>query len=102
MAESPLSSYTGQTELTRSLPGDIQQEAPSLPTKRRLEEPSIRDNDARDDKRRKGTAPVQEEYLIHLNGNDIAIKTQTDAADDDAAEAFHHKDRNSASKGSKR
>ncbi|KAK5561875.1 tRNA-dihydrouridine synthase 3 [Exophiala xenobiotica] len=50
--------------------------------------------DARDDKRRKGTAPIKEEYL--LKSDDVVeSRPPRDEADDDAAEAFHHKDRQS-------
>lgn len=58
--------------------------------------------DGRDDKRRRGTAPIKEEYLVHPEDNVIAPPPPQDAADDDAAEAFHHKDRQPQSKNSKR
>ena len=46
------------------------------------------------DKRRKGTAPIKQEYLI-LDKAFEDIKAEPDRAnnDDDAAEAFHHQDR---------
>jgi tRNA-dihydrouridine synthase 3 len=58
--------------------------------------------DARDDKRRKGTAPIKEKFLVHSEANVIAPEPPINAADDDAAEGFHHKDRQPASKNSKR
>ena len=72
---------------------------PPLPTKRKLDET---DAHKTDDKRRKGTAPIKEEYLVHPEDNVIAPKPALGAADDDAAEEFHHKDRQPASKNSKR
>ena len=54
------------------------------------------------DKRRKGTAPVKEEYIIRRNQDEtIEPKPEHEAADDDAAEAFHHKDRNPSSNNAK-
>lgn len=50
--------------------------------------------DARDSKRRKGTAPVKEEFLIKEDKS-IPVEGVKAAADDDAAEAFHHQDRQS-------
>lgn len=71
--------------------------------KRMLDEPGTRDRDGHDAKRRKGTAPIREEHLIHVSKDqDLASKPQQDAADDDAAEAFHHKDRAPASNNSKK
>ncbi|KAF7509746.1 tRNA-dihydrouridine synthase 3 [Endocarpon pusillum] len=71
--------------------------------KRKLDEPGPRDCDGQDGKRRKGTAPVREEYLIRFGKDQgIAPKPQQDAADDDAAEAFHHKDRAPASNNSRK
>ena len=71
-------------------------------TKRKLEDTDKDRIDARDDKRRKGTAPIKEEYLAHFEDNVIAPVPALKAADDDAAEEFHHKDRQPASKNSKR
>lgn len=69
----------------------------SVAEKRKLNKDQ-HNGDDRDGKRRKGTAPVREEYLIHTGKDqDVPLKPQGDAADDDAAEAFHHKDRAPAS-----
>jgi tRNA-dihydrouridine synthase 3 len=75
---------------------------PPLPAKRKLEDTERHNTDVRDDKRRKGTAPIKEEYLVHPEANVITPKPALDAADDDAAEEFHHKDRQPTSKNSKR
>ena len=63
--------------------------------KRKLDGPGSRVRDDQGSKRRKGTARIREEYLIHVGKNQysIAPKPQQDVADDDAAEAFHHRDR---------
>ncbi len=56
--------------------------------------------DTRQDKRRKGTAPVKEEFLV--KSEDLVETTPIqNEANDDAAEAFHHKDRQPASHNSK-
>lgn len=56
--------------------------------------------DPRDDKRRKGTAPVKEEFLV--TSDDLGkLESAHDQADDDAAEEFHHKDRQPNSQNSK-
>lgn len=61
--------------------------------KRKADESTVEDaRDARDSKRRKGTAPIKEEYLIR-NEEVVEPRPDRDAADDDAAEAFHHHDR---------
>lgn len=62
-------------------------------TKRKFEDDSNERQDHQD-KRRKGTAPIKEEYLIH-EGNVESFERPSEKAtnDDDAAEAFHHKDR---------
>ena len=78
------------------------QPEPPTPTKRKLDETDIQKTDARDDKRRKGTAPIKAEYLVHPEDNAIAPGQALDAADDDAAEEFHHKERQPGSKNSKR
>ena len=50
--------------------------------------------DGRDEKRRRGTAPIKAEYLLETDGSENNDSKETGlAADDDAAEAFHHKDR---------
>ena len=92
----------GHPELEETFNATSVQVTPSIPGKRRLEETEPKNSDARDDKRRKGTAPIKEQYLVHPEGDDIAPRLDTDAADDDAAEAFHHTDRQPASKNSKR
>ncbi|KAK5051499.1 hypothetical protein LTR84_003151 [Exophiala bonariae] len=48
--------------------------------------------DPRNDKRRRGAAPIKEEFLI-LDDDTAQAKPQQDQVDDDAAEAFHHNDR---------
>ena len=72
--------------------------------KRKLDGPGSRVRDDQGSKRRKGTAPIREEYLIHVgkNQDSIAPKPQQDVADDDAAEAFHRRDRAPAINGSKK
>ena len=75
---------------------------PPLPAKRKLEDTDMHKTDARDDKRRKGTAPIKEEYLVHPEDNVIAPEPALGAADDDAAEEFHHKDRQPVGKNFKR
>ena len=61
---------------------------PASPSTKRKNETFDLPLDTSDTKRRKGTAPIKEEYLI--KSDDLAAR---DEADDDAAEAFHHKDR---------
>lgn len=62
------------------------------------------DEDANgESKRRKGTAPIKSEYLLpsdhrQEHGSDVALQGP---ADDDAAEGFHHKDRQPASNNSR-
>lgn len=72
--------------------------------KRKLSDvPGTRRGDSRDEKRRKGTAPIKEEYLIHFGKDqEVPLRPQQDAADDDAAEAFHHQDRAPASNNSRK
>ncbi|KIW19220.1 hypothetical protein PV08_03514 [Exophiala spinifera] len=69
-------------------------EASSTSVKRKVDDlgPMEAKLDARDDKRRKGTAPIKEEYLVKSNDG-VEPRPPQDEADDDAAEAFHHKDR---------
>ena len=70
---------------------DIKTEA--VPAKRKLD--SVENgNSEHQDKRRRGTAPIKEEYLIQ-NGLAATATAQDDRdnRDDDAAEAFHHQDR---------
>jgi tRNA-dihydrouridine synthase 3 len=71
------------------------------PVKRKADD---RDDDANgDSKRRKGTAPIKAEFLIpndHRQDHTADVPLQ-EPADDDAAEEFHHKDRQPASNNSK-
>ncbi|OAL29400.1 hypothetical protein AYO22_02294 [Fonsecaea multimorphosa] len=53
-----------------------------------------------DHKRRKGTVPIKEEFLLQAD-DVVGLEDARDGADDDAAEAFHHKDRQPASHNSK-
>ena len=72
--------------------------SPTTPTKRKLEAVSSNNNnngsDDRDSAKRRGTAPVREEFLIS-NSHDARDRDSElqEAANDDAAEAFHHQDR---------
>ncbi|KAI1915402.1 tRNA-dihydrouridine synthase 3 [Ophidiomyces ophidiicola] len=54
-----------------------------------------------DNSRRKGTAPIKEEYLIRLNRESAALPG-TDVRDDDEAEAAHHKERTNEKNGNQR
>lgn len=71
--------------------------------KRKVDDRAAADStlDARDDKRRKGTAPVKEDYLVKAEDDVLEPKPTRDEADDDAAEAFHHQDRQPVSQNSK-
>lgn len=64
-----------------------------VPSKRKVDElgSAERPLDARDDKRRRGAAPIKEEYLIKSDG--VNEPLARDVVDDDAAEAFHQRDR---------
>lgn len=68
--------------------------------KRKLE--SVENGDSEhQDKRRRGTAPIKEEFLLFNEPSEPAAPpSERENNDDDAAEAFHHKDR-SASNNSK-
>lgn len=79
--------------------------APTTPTKRKLQTASathdaISDNET---KRRKGTAPIKAEYLIHDESDQQRpnARPSRDDADDDAAEAFHHQNRQPSSNNAK-
>ena len=77
----------------------------TTPTKRKLNDVAAISSGGNEDvenKRRKGQAPVKEEYLIagSQDPRDRDPRFQ-EAADDDAAEAFHHQDRQPSSKNSK-
>lgn len=68
---------------------DIQTEVPSA--KRKLEA-TENGHSEHQDKRRRGTAPVKAEYIV-LNDVNLPPDGERENQDDDAAEAFHHKDR---------
>ncbi len=78
--------------------------SPTTPTKRKLEAGSTDNNetDDRDSRKRRGTAPVKEEFLIYNSqdprDHDLGLQ---EAANDDAAEAFHHQDRQPSGNNSK-
>lgn len=61
------------------------------------------ESDERDSKRRKGTAPIREEFLVPNEKHDGHADPRSggNVPDDDAAEAFHHKDRQAESNTSK-
>ncbi|KIV82751.1 hypothetical protein PV11_04835 [Exophiala sideris] len=65
------------------------------PAKRKADDIAAVDSklDDRDDKRRRGAAPVKEDYLIKAQDDVLEPRPTKDEADDDAAEAFHHQDR---------
>ncbi|KAK5945143.1 tRNA-dihydrouridine synthase 3 [Knufia obscura] len=72
----------------------------AAPAKRKLEMAENGDSEHHD-KRRRGTAPIKEEYLVYNESAEPAAPpSERENKDDDAAEAFHHKDR-SASNNSK-
>lgn len=73
--------------------------SPTTPVKRDVEDDSSL-IDGRANKRRKGIAPIKEEYL--LQGDDPVTATNDGAANDDAAEAFHHVDRKPAGNNTRR
>jgi tRNA-dihydrouridine synthase 3 len=75
----------------------------TTPSKRKREDDSEPVNGKHVDGRnvRKGTAPIKQEYLINPGDNNVAPRDDRDAADDDNAEAFHHKDRQTGSQNSK-
>lgn len=79
------------------------QTTPSTPSKRKRGDDSDATNGKHVDGRnvRKGTAPIKQEYLIYSQDGDIQPRDARDAADDDNAEAFHHKDRQTGSQNSK-
>ena len=103
MAEDyPVLNSNGDADAGSASVTHFSQTEPSTPTKRKSDDADMQKIDVRDDKRRKGTASIKEEYLIQPGENVMAPKPALDAADDDAAEEFHHKDRQPASKNSKR
>jgi tRNA-dihydrouridine synthase 3 len=78
---------------------------PATPTKRKLNVVSSRNDPSHDteSKRRRGTAPVKEEFLIHgeADHKESDPRSFQREADDVAAEAFHHQDRQPNSNNSK-
>jgi tRNA-dihydrouridine synthase 3 len=71
------------------------------PAKRKVE--IAEDENNAESKRRKGTAPIKAEYLLasdHRQDHVLEVPVQ-EGADDDAAEAYHHKDRSIATGNSK-
>ncbi|KAJ9664179.1 tRNA-dihydrouridine synthase 3 [Neophaeococcomyces mojaviensis] len=68
--------------------GTIEIKTDSSSSKRKLDNVT-NDESEHQDKRRKGTAPIKEEYLLHHEH----VESKQEKADDDAAEAFHHQDR---------
>lgn len=80
--------------------------SPSTPTKRKLNaETNLSGTDASTSgvKRMRGTAPIKAEYLILADSETRQPEPRLDSnqADDDAAEAFHHHDRQPGSNNSK-
>jgi tRNA-dihydrouridine synthase 3 len=76
---------------------------PTTPSKRKREEDPERTSGRHVDGRnvRNGTAPIKQEFLINPRDDDVHPRDERDAADDDNAEAFHHKDRQTGSHNSK-
>ncbi|KAK5100413.1 tRNA-dihydrouridine synthase 3 [Lithohypha guttulata] len=93
----------GSTDIAKGYP-KLQHEPSSLvsdatieiktesPTAKRKLETNGNGHTEHQDKRRKGTAPVKAEFIIH-NETFEAPEAHRENGDDDAAEAFHHKDR---------
>lgn len=107
MAESHGRLSEGNAELPNgSIKPQVENNKATIAEKRKLDEPGTGNRtEGQDGKRRKGTAPVRAEYLIQMSKGGQGIiepKPQQDAADSDAAEAFHHQDRGPASKNSKK
>ncbi|EXJ87303.1 tRNA-dihydrouridine synthase 3 [Capronia epimyces CBS 606.96] len=76
--------------------------APTSPVKRKVDElsPSGPSAEVREDKRRKGTAAIKPEFLVRFDDL-VEPRPAQDEADDDAAEASHHKDRQAVGSNSK-
>ncbi|KAL9115937.1 MAG: hypothetical protein Q9227_000305 [Pyrenula ochraceoflavens] len=89
------------TEINGAHQDLVKEGSPASPLKRKLEqlEPNPQMTDKRDE-RQKGSAPIKREYLVPHDATDA--KSQMDAPDDDAAEAFHHIDRSTESSNSKK
>jgi tRNA-dihydrouridine synthase 3 len=77
--------------------------SPTTPSKRKREDDLGTSHGQHVDGRnvRKGTAPIKREFLVNPGDNDVQPRDARDAADDDNAEAFHHKDRQTGSQNSK-
>lgn len=98
--DQPQARVNGNSDgLTVSVAASDPQTSSSASVKRKIEE-LVPSRDTREDKRRKGTAPIKEEFLVKSDDLDNP-KPARDEADDDAAEAFHHQDRQPASQNSK-
>lgn len=98
-------SATTTTTTTSSITSNGEQSASSttLSVKRKVDDldQSNPTQEVREDKRfRKGTAPIKAEFLV-TSDDIVAPRPAQDEADDDAAEAFHHKDRQPVSSNSK-
>ncbi|KIW81464.1 hypothetical protein Z517_04489 [Fonsecaea pedrosoi CBS 271.37] len=87
-------------DVTADIDPNQQPDGASAIVKRKAEDidPST---ELKDHKRRKGTAPIKEEFLLKSDDAVEPEVTRDDAGDDDAAEAFHHKDRQPTSHNSK-
>ncbi|EXJ62145.1 tRNA-dihydrouridine synthase 3 [Cladophialophora yegresii CBS 114405] len=94
-SEVDMTSYGAPAGIALPKPAD----APSPSAKRKVGEldDSAENNGS---KRRKGTAPVKEEFLV-TSDDLIESRPARAEADDDAAEAFHHQDRQPKSQNSK-
>ena len=80
------------------------QPGPTTPSKRKREDEDSAPFDGKHvDGRslRKGTAPIKKDYLINPGDDEVQSNDARDAPDDDSAEAFHHKDRQTGSQNSK-
>lgn len=80
---------TENVDLNQSV---LQPQSTAVKRKAEEDEPDNQSRDTRYDKRRRGAAPIKEEFLIKSEDTVQSIPHQ-DEVDDDAAEAFHHKDR---------
>ena len=88
---------------TQPSEGHNSQVSNTSPSKRKMDDSSAIDGDQRDSKRQRGIAPIKAEYLITHNGDNDEVQPRParDEANDDAAEAFHHKDRQPSSNNAK-
>lgn len=88
---------TSESQVKNGENGESHQSAlhPTSTAVKRKAEQDDRDGplqDPRNDKRRRGGAPIKEEFLIKEDEK-VQGDSRQDEADDDAAEAFHHRDR---------